>query len=65
MYAACRTESFGKQDLEVILKRHNEMQEQIAEDMIQMARNMKDRQRAAQKIIAEDNKANTCTSWPP
>lgn len=56
----CREGSFAKQeDLEVILKRHSEMQEQIAEDMIRIARNMKEHQLIARKIIKDDTEASS------
>lgn len=47
-----------EEDVEVIIKRHNEMQEQLAEDMIRIARNMKEHQLAAKKIITDDNEAS-------
>ncbi|XP_062517399.1 vesicle transport protein USE1-like [Corticium candelabrum] len=51
-----------EEDVEVIIKRHNEMQEQLAEDMIRIARNMKEHQLAAKKIITDDNEKLTESS---
>ena len=39
-----------------MLKHHNEIQEKLAEDMVQLARSMKENATVANKLVKEDTK---------
>lgn len=43
-------------DLDSILQHHQQVQEKLAEDMVSLARNMKDHAKAAKQIVQDDNK---------
>ena len=43
-------------DLDTVLKHHNQVQEKLAEEMVSLARNLKENARAANRIISDDNK---------
>ena len=43
-------------DLDSILQHHQQLQEKLAEDMVSLARNMKDHAKAASNIVKDDNK---------
>ncbi|KAF6017920.1 USE1 [Bugula neritina] len=45
-------------DLDSILQHHQQMQEKLAEEMVQLARNMKDHAKAASNIVQDDNKVS-------
>ena len=49
----------NKGDMETVLAKHQEMQEKIAEDMIEIARSLKHRSEAARDIIKSDK--DVCT----
>jgi len=43
-------------DLDSVLDHHKQMQERLADEMVELARNMKDHAQAASNIVKEDNK---------
>ncbi len=47
-----------KEDIDSVVSRHQKMQDEIAEDMIKMARSLKNNSLAAKEIILSDNKVN-------
>ena len=49
----------SEQDLDSVLKHHNEVQTKLAEEMVLLARNMKENAKAANRIIRDDNKVST------
>ena len=52
--AAPSTES----NLDSILQHHQQQQERLAEDMVNLARNMKDQAKVANQIVQDDNKVS-------
>lgn len=42
-------------ELEAVLQHHHNLQEKLAEDMLNLARNLKNNTMAAQNIIKQDN----------
>lgn len=60
-------EPSGSQELDSILKYHNEKHEQISSDMLSMTRNIKEQSEMAGRIIRDDTKVifkysnNNCT----
>lgn len=49
-------------ELDAILQHHNNLQEKLAEDMLNLARNLKNNTLAAQNIIKQDNQVKRFTS---
>ena len=45
-----------EEDLDAVLKHHHGMQEKLAEEMVHLARNLKETARAAGKVVQQDNK---------
>lgn len=45
-----------EEDLDTVLKYHHNMQERLAEEMVQLARDLKENARVAGKIVQDDNK---------
>lgn len=52
----------GGGDLESVLRHHEELQEEVAKDMIDMARSLRDNSLVAKKIILSDNEVSTTCS---
>jgi len=50
-----RTQS-TEEDIDTVLKHHNEVQEKLAEEMVHLARNLKENARAAGRVVQEDTK---------
>ena len=48
----------SEEDLDSVLKHHNEVQTKLAEEMVLLARNMKENAKAANRIIKDDNKVS-------
>ena len=48
----------NEEDLDSVLKHHNEVQTKLAEEMVLLARNMKENAKAANRIIKDDNKVS-------
>ena len=46
----------SESDLDSILQHHQQQQERLAEDMVNLARNMKDHAKVANQIVKDDNK---------
>lgn len=46
----------NEEDLDSVLKHHNELQTKLAEEMVSLARNMKENAKAANRILNDDNK---------
>ena len=51
-----------EQDLDGALRNHNEMQEKLAEEMIYLARNLRENASVAGKIVRDDTKVMTASS---
>uniref|UniRef100_A0A8C9YGL7 Vesicle transport protein USE1 n=1 Tax=Sander lucioperca TaxID=283035 RepID=A0A8C9YGL7_SANLU len=49
-------------ELEAVLQHHHNLQEKLAEDMLHLARNLKNNTLAAQNIIKQDNQVCECAS---
>ena len=47
-----------EQDIDSLLKHHQEIQEKVASEMVELARNMKETAKAASKVVKEDNKVS-------
>lgn len=47
-------------ELEAVLQHHHNLQEKLAEDMLNLARNLKNNTLAAQNIIKQDNQVRGC-----
>ncbi len=47
------------EDSESVIRHHEQMQEEIAEDMVSMAKSMKNNSLVAKKIIQSDNEVST------
>ncbi len=45
-----------EEDFDTVLKHHNQAQAKLAEEMVHLARNMKENAKAAGRIVREDNK---------
>ena len=43
-----------EEDIDTVLRHHNQMQDQLADEMVQLARNLKDNARLAGSIVKED-----------
>ncbi len=52
----CRSTVALKEDIDSVVSRHQKMQDEIAEDMIKMARSLKNNSLAAKEVILSDNK---------
>lgn len=52
-------------ELDAVLQHHNNLQEKLAEDMLHLARNLKNNTMAAQNIIKQDNQVGHLTLTPP
>ena len=48
----------AEDDFDVVLKHHNAMHERLAEEMVELARDLKENVRAAGKIVQDDNKVS-------
>ena len=48
-------------ELDAVLQHHHNLQEKLAEDMLNLARNLKNNTLAAQNIIKEDNQVTGST----
>lgn len=46
-------------ELEAVLQHHHNLQEKLADDMLNLARNLKNNTLAAQNIIKQDNQVTT------
>ncbi|MEQ2164202.1 SNAP receptor use1 [Goodea atripinnis] len=54
-YVATLQRLSGKAELDAVLQHHHNLQEKLAEDMLNLARNLKNNTLAAQNIIKQDN----------
>ena len=54
----------SEEDLDSVLKHHNEVQTKLAEEMVLLARNMKENAKAANRIIKDDNKVSISLGVP-
>ena len=45
-------------DVDTVIRHHAEMQERIADEMLQLARNLKENAKASGQIVREDNKVS-------
>lgn len=57
----CLNRAGGGEGIEDLLQRHRQIQEKVAEDMIDMARSLRAHSEAAKKIIAEDVQVSAST----
>ena len=46
----------SESDLDAVIQLQQQRQEKLADDMVQLARNMKDHAQATNRIVKEDNK---------
>lgn len=51
-------------ELEAVLQHHHNLQEKLADDMLNLARNLKNNSLAAQNIIKQDNQVTKWTETP-
>lgn len=66
--ASCRglplDERQSAAELEAVLQHHHNLQEKLADDMLNLARNLKNNSLAAQNIIKQDNQVTELTDTP-
>ena len=48
-----------EEDIDTLLRHHNQMQDKLADEMIQLARNLKDNARFAGKVVGDDTKVRS------
>ena len=45
-------------DIDSVLKYHQEIQEKVASEMVELAKNMKETAKAASRVVQDDNKVS-------
>ncbi len=53
----------SEEDLDTVLKHHNQVQAKLADEMVSLARNMKENAKVANRIVQDDNKVKIRFGW--
>lgn len=57
------TTAASTSDLDSILQHHQQQQEKLAEDMVNLAKNMKDHAKVSSRIVQDDNKVRVIVKF--
>ena len=49
------------EDVDAVIKFHNQQQEKLAEEMVHLARSMKENAKVASRIVKDDNRVCMCS----
>ena len=49
-----------EEDIDTLLRHHNQMQDKLADEMVQLARNLKENARFAGRVVQDDTKVRKC-----